>query len=165
MNEKRPVNPLAYTVCIRIVGARIEVSQPDLGLYTADLMVSDLKNATQVGELVLDMMDKVRKRLSQMKEPPRPSSPKGSMNIPKLTWVSVPDAALFLDVSKSTIRRLCDAKILRCEKTLGGHRKIPLKDLEDYKKKGPMLFDCSIEPEKEEPLLSLLDLFLDQTAS
>jgi excisionase family DNA binding protein len=55
-------------------------------------------------------------------------------NIMKETYISTREAAALLSVTETTVKRWTDSGSLKCMKTLGGHRKYLLKDIEDFAK-------------------------------
>lgn len=168
MHKEIPIDPLSYTICIRVVQGYIIVSQPDLQLVEAELSWDGLKSFQQMGRLVANMWDRIIRTVSEAqargKELPSASSPKEAVNIPKLSWVGIPEGAKYLDVSESTLRRLCNNGTIRCKRTKGNHRKINLEDLHRFKREGQTYFEQlplprRLEPEGE-PLASFLEMFL-----
>lgn len=164
MADEKPFDPLIYPVCVRVYRGCIEVSQPDLGFYEGTLRWDELKKGQQIGDLVLAMMDKTIRKLSEMKAKgqtlPAPSSPKDALGIPKNRYCTIKEASEYLDVSESSVRRLCNSGELKSQRTRGGHRKIHFEDLQNYKSHGNVPVHYHAEPKQEEPLLSLFDMFL-----
>jgi len=52
----------------------------------------------------------------------------------KETYISTREVAELLSVTETTVKRWTDSQRLKCVKTLGGHRKYLLKDIEDFAK-------------------------------
>jgi MerR family transcriptional regulator, light-induced transcriptional regulator len=52
----------------------------------------------------------------------------------KETYISTREAAALLSVTETTVKRWTDSGRLKCMKTLGGHRKYLLEDIEDFAK-------------------------------
>ncbi len=50
----------------------------------------------------------------------------------KETYISTKEVAALLTVTETTVKRWTDSNRLKCVKTLGGHRKYLLKDIEDF---------------------------------
>lgn len=50
----------------------------------------------------------------------------------KTSYISTREVAAMLSVTETTVKRWTDSKRLKCIKTLGGHRKYVLKDIEDF---------------------------------
>lgn len=138
MSKESPFISLSYPICVRVHHGHLEVSQPDLGLYEGILRFDQLNTAQQLGDLILGLMTKVSKTITDMnasnlKVPP-PSTPKELMNIPKYQFCTVKQASNYLGISCSSVRRLCESNKIQSKRTTGGHRKISLEDLQDFKK-------------------------------
>jgi excisionase family DNA binding protein len=145
MNHDNLINPLLYPIFVRIQTDRygekwIEVSQPDLGITEAKKRFKEISKAQELGQLFLDVFNKVLETAAEIQaksgELPAPSQ----HLVKKLDdqTVGIRDASKILDVSISTVRRLCESGEIPFRTVTGGagsHRKIKIKDLYQYKAK------------------------------
>jgi excisionase family DNA binding protein len=130
------IDPLSYPIVFRVIGGKIELSQPDLQIYRAHQDFDQIVNREQLGGALLEMITEVTKRLSLLKakrhlqvQVPVPSGPTGARAASFKDLLSVKGASLILGTSESTIRRLCEAGKLPFSLTLGKHRRIELSAL------------------------------------
>ncbi|MFO7445844.1 MAG: cobalamin-dependent protein [Ignavibacteriaceae bacterium] len=68
----------------------------------------------------------------------------------KETYITTRDAAGLLGVTETTIKRWTDSNRLKCVKTLGGHRKYLMKDIEEFARENKIIISGVTPPVKKE---------------
>jgi excisionase family DNA binding protein len=127
---KKPEKSAAYPIQVRLVrDGWIQVSQPDLGIVVIKKNISEIKKAHEIGDMVLEVLNKTLKMTQESKEPlPMPRVPSSGL-------IGTEEAAAMLGVSASTLRRLCDKGDLPFMKRKSGHRRINIQDLVGFEPK------------------------------
>src|SRR5215210_2509129 len=135
------IQPLDYTICINVSKDYLVISQPNLGLVDGRRRFDELKTLHEIGELVGEMMLKVKKEIARRTvlgaQIPPPSKPKETLCIPDKEQLSLPEASRYLGVSQSTMRRMCRKRDIPSFKNLSGkHFRIRKLDLDHYQMHG-----------------------------
>ena len=128
-----------YPITIRVLNGWIEVGAPDFGIVKAKKRFEDISTATDIGKLVIEVLDEAVGRVSassRSKTPlPAPSKPKGAFDV-EANLASDPirtmEVQKILGVSHETVRRLSNSGKLVPVKTVGGHRRFKLSEVQRY---------------------------------
>lgn len=126
----RSFSPFDYPIVIKQAMGFITISVPDLGITVVESLPPGgrmdpkflLKIANHIGRSWIKANEEIQ-RMKGHRPLPRPSSTKGILNPDPDPGLSTPHAAKVLGVHENTVRNLVEAKIMKCKKTAGGHRR------------------------------------------